>query len=105
MEQSNGYPHGETLAAEACLKQDVEVVSGEPARHTKLRLNRRVRSDRGGEALCLRLRMLARTRCNLGAMGASPRGVSAVAVEAYMNNGGSRLRLPRSRLHHSLKPE
>ncbi|CAI4032950.1 hypothetical protein DNFV4_03380 [Nitrospira tepida] len=32
MENSNGYPHAEALAAEAYLKQYVEAASGEPAR-------------------------------------------------------------------------
>ena len=39
----------------AYVKQYVEGLSGEHARHTKLRLSRRIRSYRGGEVLCLRL--------------------------------------------------
>jgi hypothetical protein len=39
-------------AAESVRRPDL---SGEHARHTKLRLSRRVRSRRGGEVLCLRL--------------------------------------------------
>jgi hypothetical protein len=40
MEKSNGYPHAEPRGAEAYLRQYVEAARGEPARHTKLRLNR-----------------------------------------------------------------
>ncbi len=59
------------------LEQYVEGLSGEPARHTKLCLNRRVRSDRGGEVFCHRLRMQAcRSR------------ESAIAAEVFMNNVG-----------------
>jgi hypothetical protein len=58
MEKSNGYPHAETFAAKAYLKQYVEVVSGEAARQH-----------------ATPSRMLA---CRSG--------VSAVAVEAFMNN-------------------
>ncbi len=58
-------------------KQYAEGLSGEPARHTKLCLNRRVRSDRGGEVFCHRLRMQAcRSRD------------SAIAAEVFMNNVG-----------------
>jgi hypothetical protein len=52
----------EARGAEAYLKQYVEEPSGEPARHTKLRLSRRVRSHRGGESFCHRLCVQAR-RC------------------------------------------
>ena len=60
------FAHGwETVSAQ-CLKplvdaaesvRRLELPSGEPARHTKLRLTRRVRSPRGGEVLCHRLRV------------------------------------------------
>ena len=52
--------------SEAYLQQYVERLSGEHARHTKLRLSRRVRSHRGGEALCLRLLMLALSQRRIG---------------------------------------
>jgi hypothetical protein len=51
--------------------------TGKHARPTKLRLTRRVRSNRGGEVFGLRLRMLVRRS-----------GESAIAAEAFMNNAG-----------------
>ena len=58
-EKSNGYPRAEPREAEAYLKQYVEAARGEPAR---LVANKRGQSCRSG--------------------------VSAVAVEALMNNVG-----------------
>jgi hypothetical protein len=67
----------EPQEAETYLKQYVETARGEPARHTKLRLSRRVRSNRGGEVFGHRLNGQA---CRSG--------VCAVAVESLMNNAG-----------------
>ncbi len=62
---------------EAYSLQYVDRLSGEPARHTKLRLNRRVRSDRGGEVFYHRLRMQA---CRSSEF--------AIAAEVFMNDPG-----------------
>src|SRR3989338_1028544 len=46
---------------ESVPKQDVDRPSGEPARHTKLRLSRSLQSNASGEVFCLqRLRFTAR---------------------------------------------
>jgi hypothetical protein len=64
----NGYHHAETLAAEACLIQDVEVVNDESARQRAVPSRMLARRSRG-------------TRGSLTATGRT-----AVAVEAFMNN-------------------
>jgi hypothetical protein len=51
---------------------------GKPARHTKLRLNRRVRSPRGGEVFLHRLPRGQACRS----------GEYAIAAEVLMNNVG-----------------
>jgi hypothetical protein len=62
---------------EAYLKQYGEGLSGEHARHTKLRLTRRVRSPRGGEVFGHRL-----------CVSRSGESEIAIAVEVFMNNAG-----------------
>ena len=58
----NGYPalrreeeayRGPVALHHATGEEYVDRLSGEPARHTKLRLTRCVRSNRSGEFLCL----------------------------------------------------
>ncbi|CAI4031297.1 hypothetical protein DNFV4_01722 [Nitrospira tepida] len=87
MKKSNGYPQAQPRGTKAYLKQYVEGLSGEHARHTKLRLSRRVRSHRGGEVRCLRLLILALSQRRIGAP-VAPLLQWAKAAEAFMNNAG-----------------
>ena len=72
----------ETRAPEAYLKQYVEGSSGEPARHTKLRLTRRVQSI-AAERFFATDFVLARRSSE-----------SVIAVEPFVNNAGFIDRLP-----------
>ena len=67
----------EARGPEAYLKQYVEGPSDEPARHTKLRLSRRVRSIAAERSLATDFRVqVCRSR------------ESTIAVEVFMNNAG-----------------